>query len=488
MNPQKITVGRILAVFGFSVSCFVLFLVLWLSAGGPTPMKPKRYQVHVLLPNAKGLGPHSDVRVSGVTVGYVVRVEAAEPTRLGRADVTIELKRAVAPIRADARAMIRSKSILGEAYVALTLGTRDAPQVPEGGRLAPKQGLPSVLPDEIFETYDAKTRAALRTWMQTEGPAVDTRQLDLNAATGTLRPWAIDANALLATVSRQNAQVSALLADGGAVADGLANRGRAIRELFNSGQTAFSAMGREGDSLAAFFRQLPGFERDAAATLRLLTRFSNANAANVRTVRDEVAPLSPALEALASDAPALRTVVDRTPPLEQASRAGLPAVDRLLAGLPPSLQALDPFLRSFNPALRNLADARGETLAFIANLAASTQSSTATPKGDEPLHYLRAMPVLNPAALGPLSRRPGVNRANDYPAPRSITMLDGVPSFDTRACGAPTPFITDPPSPDLTDAQRVQVRDYAFGGQPESPPTPPCVVQAAGFPVLTADP
>ena len=42
-------------------------------------MKPERYQVHVLLPQAKGLGPHSDVRISGVTVGHVISVEPAKP-------------------------------------------------------------------------------------------------------------------------------------------------------------------------------------------------------------------------------------------------------------------------------------------------------------------------------------------------------------------------------------------------------------------------
>ena len=61
---------------GFAFSCFVLLLYLWLRGGGPIPLAPSKYQVHVLLPQAKGLGPHSDVRVSGVTVGHVIHAEA----------------------------------------------------------------------------------------------------------------------------------------------------------------------------------------------------------------------------------------------------------------------------------------------------------------------------------------------------------------------------------------------------------------------------
>ena len=85
------------------------------------------------------------------------------------------------------------------------------------------------------------------------------------------------------------------------------------------------------------------------------------------------------------------------------------------------LAELDPFLRSLNPALRHLADGRSELTTLIANLAAATQIATSTPGSREPLHYLRAMPVLYPAALGPQSRRPGANRANAYPAPALLT-------------------------------------------------------------------
>ena len=133
MRRQRITVWQLAAVSLFALSCFCLLLLLWTTSGGPTPLKPRKYQVHVLLPQAKGLGPHSDVRVAGVTVGHVVTVEAAQPASLDRADVLIDLARPFVPLRADARAMLRGKSILGEAYVALSLGSRGAPEVRDGG-------------------------------------------------------------------------------------------------------------------------------------------------------------------------------------------------------------------------------------------------------------------------------------------------------------------------------------------------------------------
>ena len=136
MTVQRLTVGRLAAVVGFSLSCFVLLVYLWLQSGGGIPLAPEGYRVHVLMPQTKGLGPHSDVRVSGVTIGHIVRIKPAEPTTLGRADVLIELDSRYIPLRRDAHAMLRLKSIIGEAYVALSLGSPDAPPLPDGGTLA----------------------------------------------------------------------------------------------------------------------------------------------------------------------------------------------------------------------------------------------------------------------------------------------------------------------------------------------------------------
>jgi ABC-type transporter Mla subunit MlaD len=308
----------------------------------------------------------------------------------------------------------------------------------------------------------------------------------------------VDADRLLATVQGQGADVAALLRDGGSVAQSLADREQALQLLARSGDRAFNAVGDQGTALAAAFRQLPGFQREATRTLNELTRFANQRTADVAAVRRELAPLSPAVQALAADAPALRTVVESTPRLARAAKSGLPALDRVLGDAPPLFEQLDPFLRSLNPALRYLASTRTELTGLIANLAAATQSATATPKSKEPVHYLRAMPVLNPAALGPLSQRPGANRANPYPNGTTLDLLNGYTSWTSSNCGRPTPYITDDPSPYLTEEQRTEIHDYAFGGKPDDPPAPACKAQAAGaaaggsgipglFPLLPAD-
>ena len=413
MTVQRLTFARLAAVVGFALSCFVLLLYLWITSGGEIPLAPKGYRVHVPMPQTKGLGPHSDVRVSGVTIGHVIKIEPLRPVRLGRADVLIDLDARYIPLRSDARAMLRSKSIIGEAYVALSLGSADAPPIPDGGSLALRNAVRTVESDQIFETYDARTRQALREWMRTQGPGLAAHGAELNTAIASLPPWMIDADRLLSIVQRQSASVQSLLRDGGAVAEGLADREESLQLLARSGDRAFNATGRQTRGLAAAFRELPGFEREARLTVDRMTEFANASTPQVAELRDELAPFSPALVELAADAPALHTIVDATPPLGRAAATGLPALDRVMGAAPPLLADLDPFLRALNPALRHIATGRSELLTLVANLTAATQTATSTP-GEQ---GARALPARH-AGAQPGGTRPTVRAARREPRER----------------------------------------------------------------------
>src|SRR3954447_10801022 len=118
----------------FALSCFGLLLFLWLSFGGPTPLKPKGYRFQVAFPEATQLRPEADVRIAGVTVGKV-REKRRDP-RSNRTLATIEVQNRYAPIPADTKAILRQKTLLGETYVELTPGTAGAPRLKEGARLA----------------------------------------------------------------------------------------------------------------------------------------------------------------------------------------------------------------------------------------------------------------------------------------------------------------------------------------------------------------
>ena len=78
MQKQAPSVGRILTMVLFALSCFGLLLFLWISFGGAIPLKPKGYQFKIAFPEATQLAVESDVRISGVPVGKVKAVELSD--------------------------------------------------------------------------------------------------------------------------------------------------------------------------------------------------------------------------------------------------------------------------------------------------------------------------------------------------------------------------------------------------------------------------
>src|SRR5215207_393470 len=192
MPKQAPTFGRLSAMAIFALSCFGLLLFLWLAFGGAIPLKPKGYRFQTSFAEATQLAQEADVRISGVPVGKVKTIEPDK--RNGRSLVTLELESRYAPLPADSRAILRQKTLLGETYVELTPGSGRGKKVPEGGVLAESQISPTVELDEIFRSFDERTRRNFQVWMQSQSQAIDGRGRDLNDAFGNLGPFADDAS------------------------------------------------------------------------------------------------------------------------------------------------------------------------------------------------------------------------------------------------------------------------------------------------------
>ena len=52
MQTSVPSFSRVMVMVAFALSCFGLLLFLWLSFGGPIPLKPKGYRVQVGFPEA----------------------------------------------------------------------------------------------------------------------------------------------------------------------------------------------------------------------------------------------------------------------------------------------------------------------------------------------------------------------------------------------------------------------------------------------------
>jgi phospholipid/cholesterol/gamma-HCH transport system substrate-binding protein len=463
MQKQAPSLGRIATMVLFALSCFGLLLFLWLSFGGPIPLKPKGYQFRVAFPEATQLGLEADVRVAGVSVGKVrdKTIDAAHPNRTL---ATIEVTRKFAPVARDARAILRQKTLLGETYVELTPGDkRRAGSVPDGGFLADGRVAKTVELDEIFQALDPKTRKSFQSWQQDLSRAVAGRGRDLNDALGNLPAFADDGNDLLTVLDGQSQAVSGLVRGTGQVFGALTqDEGQLHNLVVNAGDT-FDATSRQQEALAQTFRIFPTFLDESKATFQRLERFSKDTDPLVQDLRPAMRDLSPTLRDVRALAPDLRNLFVNLDPLITASKTGLPALRDTLTEAKPLLGQLQPFLEQLNPVLQWLEYQQLTTSDFISNGAAALADTIPTVTDKEMGHYLRQFGPTGAETVGMYPQRPAASRGNAYLAPDALTgekrskyMMFG--NFDCKNAGgermtkvpdsddAPSCFVQPPPA------------------------------------------
>ncbi len=454
MQTSSPSLGRIITMVLFVFSCIGLLLFLWLSFGGAIPFNPQGYRFRASFPNAQQLATQADVRIAGVSVGKVI---SKSPDPQGnRTIATIELDNQYAPIREDARAILRQKTILGETYVELTPGSLSAPALPDGGLLARSNVQPAVQLDQVFNAFDPVTRRAFQIWQQQLALAVRGNGVNLNNAIGNLPPFAADTTDVLRVLDVQHMAVVRLLQNGGTVFAALSHDQSALRNLITSGAATFATTAANSSQLAATFHVFPTFLNETKATFARLESF----ALNTNPLVDELHPvaqnLAPTLSAIGALSPDLERLFVKLGPLVTASETGFPALRDVLLGAEPLLGALGPFLEQLNPILNWLSLHQQLISDFISvgavGVAAKTTAyggSGLTCGGTPCGHYLRQFSPIGPQTTGLASTRDSGSRGNTYPPPlwladpRSFSAGGrypgsfALPSWDCRSTGAP---------------------------------------------------
>jgi phospholipid/cholesterol/gamma-HCH transport system substrate-binding protein len=488
VTKQAPSLGRIIAMVVFALSCFGILVFLWLAFGGPIPLKPEGYRVHVQFNDAAQLAQEAEVRISGVRVGKVKKEELDEDT--GLTDTVIEIERPYAPLPRDTRAILRQKSLLGETYVELTPGTRSGPRLEEGARLPQGQVSPTVELDEIFRAFDPETRGLFSTWLDQQGIAVGRQGQELNDALASLEPFADDLEEVLEVLDEQSGATRSLVRDTGEVFAALTERRGQLRQLISSSNRVFATTAQRNRELADTFVVLPTFLDETRATTRRVTTFARRADPLITQLRPAARALSPTLRDLNALAPDLRGLLVSLGPLNRVARRGLPATERFLDEIEPLLGRLDGFLADVNPILDYLGLYKREIAAFFANDAAATQAGS--PQEGGLLHYLRVSNPLNPEVLAPYPHRLTTNRSNPYVEPGGYGKLPtGLEVFGSYLCTSnPLPTL----SPEIPESLRQIVQDFVFTSDPAGPackeqaPLGRLVGQPGRFPQLQRDP
>ena len=415
MIKQAPTFGRIFAMVAFALSCFGIVLFLWLEFGGPVPLKAEGYRVKVAFPEAVGLAEDVDVRSAGISVGTVRKVEVEEHTHSALATLVLESR--FAPLRSDAKAILRRKTLLGETFVELTPGSREAPFVEDGGRLSDTAVGETVELDEVLQTYDPRTRRAFQLWQQELARASDKRGEDLNNALGHLPDLAESGGDLLAVLNQQEAAVRGLVRDTGEVYGALSQDEGQLANLIRGSHGLFRQTAQERVSLAEAFGIFPTFLAESKATLERLETFSRDTRPLVRDLRPVARELRPTLDAVRAFAPDLKHFFEGFDDQIAASRRALPALRETLDETRPFFQALGPFLSELNPIISWLELHQHLVADFLGYSASALADTTDSAPTGETGHYLRQLGLQGLESIGIHRQRLSTNRGNAYLPP-----------------------------------------------------------------------
>jgi phospholipid/cholesterol/gamma-HCH transport system substrate-binding protein len=502
MSKRAPSTAQLLVIAGFALSCFGILLFLWITFGGPTPFKAKPYEIKVPFNEATQLAQQSDVRISGVSVGKVQNIEVSPDGK--RALATIDIEDKYGPIPEGTRAILRTKTLLGETYVELTPGDADGPELPDGATLAKANVAESVQLDEIFRTFDTRTRAAFQEWMQEGAVAISGRGQSFSNALAEFDPTFSEFDRLFRLLDTQRLAVKQLFSNGAITLRALRGREGQLAELIENSNEVFSTTAARNRDIEALFRAFPTFEDEQRLTFDRLKEFALNSDPLFRQLVPAAEQLSPTLIAFSRFAPQAKGFFEGLEPVIDRAPGGFGSLRKFLrSDFPVLLNALDPFLRNLNPILTGLGLYKKEVTSLLGNVTAATNAVHLSSQGKQ-IHFLRLLGPLGPETLSTYPNRTTVNRNNAYTQPGAFANLaSGLPNFDTRQCSSGITATLDSNTPNEPafnartegDVKKAtdffeRLKHYAFAGQDSSNsiPAPGCNQQAPFEPIYGSGP
>jgi virulence factor Mce-like protein len=418
MPQARITPGRLLAIAAFTASCFGVLIYMWLTFGGPLPLNAEGYRVTAVFQEAPLLVTEADVRISGLNVGKVKKTSRSPD---GGVVVEMEIEKKYAPLRSNARAVLRPKSLLGQTYVELAPGTTDAPPLKEGQTLAAENVQESVEIDELLTLFEEDTRTDIQDWTRELAKAIEKgRGQDLNDALGVLPEFVASGTDVLRILDDEEPALRRLVKNTGITLGAVNERRGQFQELIVNADRFFGAVASRNEKLSETIEILPTFLDETRQTVSRLEEFSINTRPLVQDLQPVASDLQPTLRDVGRLAPDLEKLFNDLDPLIDEAPENLPRAEAFLRGTEPLFEALDPYLQELNPIFAFLNYYQSTVSDFIMNGSGSFSGTLPSPAGQGPRHYLRQMGVIGARGLAFQTQRQSYDRGNSYPSPNYL--------------------------------------------------------------------
>jgi phospholipid/cholesterol/gamma-HCH transport system substrate-binding protein len=264
-----VTIARGAAI-GALLAAIVAIAVLMFGAGGGTEYK-------VQMTSASQLVTGNQVQVAGHEVGKVKKIELADDNR---ATVTIEVDEEFAPLHEGTKAIVRVVSLpsIANRNLSLAPGPNNAPEIPEGGWLDADETTSAVDLDQLFDTFDTKTRRSLQEVLQGFSNWYVGKGGELNEALKYFGP----ALSTTAQVTRELAADQEIferfVVDSSKVVTALADRSSDVSGFVGNTNEVMRAIGDQNVALAQALENLPAALRKGNTTfVRLRSTLDQLN-------------------------------------------------------------------------------------------------------------------------------------------------------------------------------------------------------------------
>jgi phospholipid/cholesterol/gamma-HCH transport system substrate-binding protein len=235
------------------------------------------YEVKAQFESANSIRPNSPVRIAGVEVGKVKKVEPLQGTN--SAVLVMELKKSALPIHEDATAKIRPRIFLeGNFFVDLKPGTPGSPEIPSGGTIKISQTATPVQLDQVLTSLQSDSREDLKALLDGLNTAFNSK---VDGRTGSEwfnkalddipegeRSTAVVLQALLGTEPHRD--ISRLIRGTAATANQLDRNEGALKDLITNFNDTMATFAGEADNLRATVRLLGPTMQNANAAFTSL--------------------------------------------------------------------------------------------------------------------------------------------------------------------------------------------------------------------------
>jgi phospholipid/cholesterol/gamma-HCH transport system substrate-binding protein len=279
-------------------------------------------------------GQGQTVRVSGVRIGDISKVDLSE----GRAIVTMDVDPQYKGIvHTDATALLRPKTGLKDMFIELNPGTRSAPVAKAGYTIPVKNTLPDVNPDEVYSLLDADTRDYLRLLISGAGEGLHKRGGDLQEVFRRFEPTHKDLALVNKYVALRHRNLRRLIHQLNVLNGALAQKGSDLTELVGTSSQVFHALASQDQNITRAVGDLPGTLRQTTQTF-----------GKVKTLADV---LGPAVTKLRPTVKALNSANKEITPFAKE------AAPILRTEIRPFVRDARPVVRDLKPASKNLATA-----------------------------------------------------------------------------------------------------------------------------------